>query len=402
MRDDIFFYLGPAAPSQEGNGRLAGKAIALQPAIAVRGWPTEAGSLSLKGYVALEDAAVVERLQGAGGRLVGFTRMSEMGLGITGDTAGSAVAGGRADLALVLDMMGEGRLAASRAGLCGFKLSAGLVSRWGLIGLIPSLETIAILARSWEQIETTLDVVVYADGRDPLLPAEISPELLRKKAAQRPIRTLGVITEIFSYLDQEEKRAFRLSIDKLKSLGLDVSEVSFPGWCDFGLVHQIVGAVEASSSCGRYDGVRYGHRATGAKNWNEMYLKSRAQSFQLLLKTFLFQGAWFQFENYVAFDRAARIRARLAQEAADLFSQVDALLLPTGRPEEGRAAASGIARLYEQSLFTLPANVLGMPALHLPDFCGAGGGDSGLQLIGPQRGDYALLALARRVVKLVL
>ena len=96
--------------------------------------------------------------------------------------------------------------------------------------------------------------------------------------------------------------------------GLTSGKSACPILIFFRTVHHIVGSVEASSSCGKYDGVRYGHRTASAKNWNDMYLKSRAESFGLMIKTYLFQGAYFQFENYAAFENACRIRARLVKE----------------------------------------------------------------------------------------
>ena len=115
--------------------------------MSVRGWPTEAGSVALQGFVAIEDATVIERLQKAGAVIVGCTRMSELGFGLNGDTTGRALCRRRADMALMTDMMGEARMTASRIGVYGFKPTNGIVSRFGLIGLVPSMECFGILAK---------------------------------------------------------------------------------------------------------------------------------------------------------------------------------------------------------------------------------------------------------------
>jgi aspartyl-tRNA(Asn)/glutamyl-tRNA(Gln) amidotransferase subunit A len=175
-----------------------------------------------------------------------------------------------------------------------------------------------------------------------------------------------------------------------------VREVSLPDFDLFRTVHQVIGSVEASSSCGKYDGVRYGHRAASANNWNEMYLKTRAECFGLTIKTYLFQGAYFQFQNYAAFEKASRIRAGLAKAAGEAFEEVDALAFPTrrrGSPGAGR----DVTGIYDECALTLPANVLGLPALQIPGFVLEGTTDYGLQMVGARFSDTRLLSCAARL-----
>jgi aspartyl-tRNA(Asn)/glutamyl-tRNA(Gln) amidotransferase subunit A len=159
--------------------------------------------------------------------------------------------------------------------------------------------------------------------------------------------------------------------------------------------------VEASSSCGKYDGVRYGHRTASAKNWNDMYLKSRSECFGLIIKTYLFQGAYFQFENYAAFENASRIRACLVKETNGLFTGADALAFPTRRKELHGAAAESVDEIYDECALTLPANVLGLPSVQIPGFVVDGKIDFGLQIIGPRMTDATLLFLANRLSRSV-
>lgn len=170
--------------------------------------------------------------------------------------------------------------------------------------------------------------------------------------------------------------------------------MSFPDYPLFALVHRIAGSVEASSCAGRYDSVRYGPRAPGARNWNEMYLLSRGAAFGPLVKSYLFQGAFFQFERYGAFEDACRIRARLLAGMRQLTAHADFLLLPAGgRPGKDGAADAASASLpgtYAEFASTLFANVTGQPALYLPPARGAG---QGFQLAGPRLGDARLLDL---------
>ena len=154
--------------------------------------------------------------------------------------------------------------------------------------------------------------------------------------------------------------------------------------------------MEASSSTGRYDSVRYGERAPGAKNWNDMYLSSRSAAFGSLLKRYLFQGAFFQFQRYKAYEDACRIRARLLADMEKVTSQADFLLFPASSGSSaGKPAA--LADTYEQFALTAFANVTGQPALYLPPPPDAA--QSGFQLAGPRLSDARLLALCEHILK---
>jgi len=203
-------------------------------------------------------------------------------------------------------------------------------------------------------------------------------------------KTVGVVTEALEALSPAARDAFTAGLAALTATGFNLREVSIPDFPLFGLVHQIVGAVEASSSAGRYDSVRYGRRAAGAKNWNEMYLLSRGAAFGTLLKSYLFQGAFFQFQAYGAYDNACRIRTRLLAAMAAATAQADFLILPTENTA-APATASVPADIYAQSYFTVFAAVTGQPALYLPP--AAGEARPGWQLTGPRRSDARLLAV---------
>ena len=330
--DSIFFYRNTGKAASR-SGALQKMKIALQPNISVTGWPTQAGSNALAGFHALENAAVVEKISQEGTELPGYTRMSEFGFGLQGSEAGGALREQAADVELVLDYMGESRLAASGAGLCAFKPSWGLVSRYGLIGLIPSMECCGILSGSLKNIREILKSIAGPDERDFSLPEEKAPDFSLQNIDPQKT-TIGVIDEAQNALTAEEKTKFLAALDELKQAGFNIRKVSFPDFSLFMLVHKIVGSVEASSAAGRYDSVRYGPRAPGAKNWNEMYLLSRGAAFGTLVKSYLIQGAFFQFERYGAFEDACRVRARLVKQMERLTSEVDFLALPvTGCPK---------------------------------------------------------------------
>ncbi len=392
--DSICHYRNPE-PAAGGDGPLRGLRVAVQPNFSVAGWPVEAGSKALAQFTALEDATIVRRLRRAGAALLGSTRMSEFGFGLCGSQAGGALLESAADVELVLDLMGESRAAASRAALCGFKLSYGLVSRCGLVDLIPSMECCGLLSRSLEQIREILKVVAGPDEGDFSLPDEEAPDFSPQEIDPSQIR-IGLLKEAQEALPAGQQASFRSSVDELTRAGFSLREVSMPEYNLFPVVHRIVGSVEASSCAGRYDSVRYGPRAPGGKNWNDMYIRSRSAAFGTLLKSYLIQGAFFQFDRYGAFEDACRIRARLVAEMQRLGAEADFLLLPAA---DGAApeAPGTLAETYAQFGPALFANVTGQPALFLP--AGSGASGTGFQLAGPRRSDPRLIALGEHVLR---
>lgn len=389
--DSIFFYKNSEQSAGSGKGALQKLKVAVQPNISVKGWPTEAGSAALAGFKALEDAAVVERLSKAGAALVGSTSMSEFGFGLQKSTAGKALGKKSADVELMLDMAGEARLAAAREGICGFKPSYGLISRLGLVGLIPSMETCGMLALDIPSIRKVLQILAGPDERDFSLPDEKMPDFSSQKIDPAKT-TLGIITDVVNGLPSNERKAFAKTCDALKKDGFQIKELSFPDFSHFLLVHQIVGSVEASSCAGRYDSVRYGQRMPGAKNWNDMYLQSRGAAFGTLLKSYLFQGAFFQFEKYEAYEDACRLRARLVTQIQTVAGQADALVLPTVNHAASNKTGS-LADLYMQFAYTAFANVTGWPALHVP-----AANSAGVQLSAKRLDDGRLLSLGEYVL----
>jgi len=384
-------------PASAGDGPLTGVNVAIWPNLSVRGWPAGAGSVALEGFVALEDAAAVEGLRAAGASIAGSVGMSELGLGLVGDEAASALADGRCDAVLVTDTMGEARCAAAAAGAVGFKPSHGIVSRFGLIGLVPSMECLAVAAGSVKLASAVMGACSGPDERDFSMLAEGIPDFTEVGAETGGAVSVGLIREALAGLTREEADALRAGLSQVEKTGANVREVSMPEFELFRTVHNVVGSAEASSAAGKYDSVRYGHRAGQGENWNEMYLNSRSESFGTLVKSYLFQGAHFQFNDFEAFQNACRIRGRLVRQTQGLLGEVDLLVLPTRRLGLDAAAAGTVLQVYDAFAMTLPANVAGLPAVSLPGLVMCGETDLGLQIVGPHLGDVRVLSLAARL-----
>ncbi len=395
MDSRIFSYINSASPSSM-DGPLAGKSFVIQPNMSVRDWPTNAGSKALEGFIPLETATAIERIQTKAGHIVGSTLMPEFGFGLHADTAAEAISGRHCDVALVTDLMGESRSIACKTDAFGFKPSYGIVSRFGLIGLVPSMEAFGLVSTSLPDIICALEAMVGPDDRDTSMVEGDIPDFSQVGSTRDRVQRIGVIRESVAPLSGEETKDFNESLKYLEGMGAQIEDVSMPDYRLFRLVHNLVGATEASSSAGKYDGVRYGHRVAESGNWNEMYIKSRAESFGVLVKSYLFQGAYFQFEKFSAFQDACRIRRRLVEQMDAFFDQVDLIASPLPKIKTSESTGSGtLKEVYDAFERSLSPNVTGQPCLCVPGSLRRGGGQQvSIQLSGRFLDDERLLSYA--------
>jgi aspartyl-tRNA(Asn)/glutamyl-tRNA(Gln) amidotransferase subunit A len=369
--------------------------VAVQPNMSCRGWPAHAGSLALDNYTALEDAFVIRLLRQAGAVIVGNTRMSELGFGLVNDTGARAVTDGLADAALIIDHLGEARAAAARAGILGFKPSWGSVSRQGITGLVPSMECCSVAARHISDIQEVMTAICAPDNQDFSMHPGPLPDFSQTRSFQNQRPVIGVADGYEQLLNPSETTAWETALDAMETAGCRIQRVCVPDPALSSMTLHIIAAVEASSSAGRYDGVRYGYRTKTCADWNEMYLKTRGESFGTFIKTFLFQGAYFQFQAYDSFEQACRARGVVIDQTLAALADVDGLVSLTLRAQSDPAAAPTIADTFDAFNFTLPANLTGLPALQLPGLACHGSRDLGLHIMGKPFEDPNLLALAR-------
>jgi aspartyl-tRNA(Asn)/glutamyl-tRNA(Gln) amidotransferase subunit A len=403
-------------------GALAGVPVGVKDMICTRGLATTAASKMLAGFVPPYDAAVVERLRGADAVIVGKLNQDEFAMGSSsensalhpvknpwdltrvpgGSSGGSAaaVADGMVPLSLGTDTGGSIRQPASFCGVVGLKPTYGRVSRWGVIAFASSLDQVGPLARDVAGVAAALQVLAGHDRRDstsiPEAPPDYAAALGRDVAGLR----VGVPKEYFTAgLDPAVEERTRAALATLESLGATLVEVSLPHTRYAVATYYLVATAEASSNLARYDGVRYGHRASeGVTDLASLYERSRAEGFGAEVKRRIILGTYALSSGYydAYYRKAQQVRTLIARDFAAAFADVDVLAAPTS-PVTAFRLGERVAdplQMYLMDIFTIPASLAGLPCLSQPCGYDAGGLPVGLQLIGPALSEARLLAVA--------
>jgi aspartyl-tRNA(Asn)/glutamyl-tRNA(Gln) amidotransferase subunit A len=394
---------------------LAGLLLAVKDNIATKGLRTTAGSRLLENFVPPYEATAVARLKAQGALVLGKTNLDEFGMGSStehsaffpsrnpfdpsrvpgGSSGGSAaaVAADLAPLALGSDTGGSVRQPASFCGVYGLKPTYGRVSRFGLVAYASSLEGIGPMARSVRDLALLMDAMAGLDPMDATS-LDLPPRFQEALEEPLPPLRLGVVREGLSGNSPGVERALEEALGVFQGLGLRVKEVSWPSLPLALAAYYILAPAEASSNLARYDGTLFGTRAEGEEVW-QVVEATRARfglevKRRVLVGTFVLSSGYY--EAY--YGRAQAFRARLKAEARALFQEVDLLLLPTtphpafplgGRPDP--------LAMYREDLYTVGANLTGLPALSLP--AGFEGHlPVGLQLLAPWGKDELLLRAA--------
>jgi aspartyl-tRNA(Asn)/glutamyl-tRNA(Gln) amidotransferase subunit A len=400
-------------------GPLAGVPVALKDVLSLEDVPTTCGSRILEGYRPLFTATAVSRLERAGAVIVGKTNMDEFAMGSStensaykktrnpwdtarvpgGSSGGSAaaVAAGMVPLALGSDTGGSIRQPAALCGVVGLKPSYGRVSRYGLVAYASSFDQIGPLARSVEDAALVASVLSGSDPFDATTASEPVPDYLRE--LERGVTGLRVGVPrgfLESGVEEGTLAAFEAAVSALAQLGATVVEVELPTLPHAIATYYLIATAEASSNLARFDGVRYGLRAGPARDLASLYGDTRDQGFgpevkrRILLGTFALSAGYY--DAYYA--RAQRARALVRADFAHAFAACDAVATPTTPTPAFRLGekADDPLQMYLADIFTVPANLAGLPALSLP--CGFSSGlPVGLQLVGRAFDESTLLRL---------
>ena len=408
-RADAAQEQGTAADSRIASGgapAVAGIPLALKDVLSTRGVETTCGSRILDGYMPPYDCTPWQRLREDGGVLLGKTNCDEFAMGSSnensafgpvhnpwdlamvpgGSSGGSAaaVAAGEAVWALGTDTGGSVRQPASLCGVVGLKPTYGLISRYGLIAFASSLDTVGTFTRSVGDAATLLGVLAGKDRRDATsLDADV-PDYARGIDGGVAGLRVGVLAEAFGEgVEPDVAASVRAGVDRLAALGAEVGEATLPH-AEYALsAYYLIAPSEASSTLARYDGVRYGLRVDGEDSI-EMMFRTRGEGFGLEVKRRIMLGTYALSAGYydAYYGQAQKVRTLILQDYAAALERFDVLVSPTSPTTAfpiGAKADDPMA-MYLNDIFTIPANLGGVPAISVPCGLDSQGLPIGLQL----------------------
>jgi aspartyl-tRNA(Asn)/glutamyl-tRNA(Gln) amidotransferase subunit A len=405
-------------------GPLAGIPVAVKDNICTRGIPTTAGSRILSGYLPPYDATAVVRLRAAGAVPVGKTNLDEFSMGSScetsafgptrnpwdlervpgGSSGGSAaaVASGMVELALGSDTGGSVRQPASFCGVYGLKPTYGRVSRYGLIAYASSLDQIGMFARDVESLVLLHDAVAGEDARDATTAAR--PGVPGTPVAGSAGLTVGIASGLLASaaVQAEVADAVKRAARHLAGAGAAVAEVALPEPDVAVSAYYLLATAEASSNLARYDGVRYGPRTEG-KDLEDMYRRTRGDGLGAEVKRRIMLGTYALSAGYydAYYLKAQKTRVLIRNRIRALFDTVDCILLPTAPTTAfrlGEKTADPMAMLLAD-IFTVYANLTGLPGLSIPLGLDGAGLPVGVQLMAPPFREDILFAAARDLAR---
>ncbi|MFQ5675382.1 MAG: Asp-tRNA(Asn)/Glu-tRNA(Gln) amidotransferase subunit GatA [bacterium] len=406
-------------------GKLAGLVIAVKDNIAVRGERLTCGSHILNKFVSPYDATVIKRLKAADAIVIGKTNMDEFAMGSSnensyfgpaknpvdntrvpgGSSGGScvAVAADLAAAALGSDTGGSIRQPASFCGVVGLKPTYGRVSRFGLVAFASSLDQIGPITRNVEDAALLLEVISGHDDRDSTSASNSVPGF--SSLLKHDIKNLkvGLPKEYFADgLNPEVKASIEKTLTTLEKNGVQLVDVELPH-TDYAIAtYYLIATAEASANLARFDGARYGFRAE-ARDLDEMYVKSRSQGFgdevqlRIMLGTYVLSAGYY--EAY--YEKAQRVRTLIKQDFDLAFKQCDCLVTPTS-PTTAFPLGEKLddpLTMYLSDIYTVSANLAGLPAISVP--CGVDSKNLpvGVQVIGQHFDEPTVLCLADFIEK---
>lgn len=403
---------GDAAPM------LCGIPLAVKDNILIEGKIASASSKMLENYTATYDATVIKKLKDAGALFVGRTNMDEFAMGsstehsafgptknpldtsrVPGGSSGGSAAAVAAHMciaALGSDTGGSIRQPAAYTGLVGLKPTYGAVSRSGLIAMGSSLDQIGPLAKSVEDAKILHEAI---RGVDPL-DATTIPENLYSVPAQKGKLRIGIPEFDTSALSAEVRSALDATLKKLESEGHEIIPIKLPT-SEYALAaYYVIMPAEVSTNLARLDGIRYGHAARG-ETLLEDYLKSRTEGFgpetrrRILLGTFVLSSGYID----AYYRKADASRALLRKEYEDAFATVDVVAVPTTTSVAFPfGAKNDPLAMYLEDIFTVTANLTGMPAISVP--MGGTGLPTGIHFTAPFGAEHLLFAIGAEVEKI--
>jgi len=405
---------------------LAGVPVAIKDVMVTRGIRTTAGSKILGDYIPPYDCTAVARLEAAGAVILGKLNCDEFAMGssnensawkpvrnprdlsrVPGGSSGGSAAAVAANMAVATlgsDTGGSIRQPASFCGVVGLMPTYGRVSRYGLIAFASSLDRIGPLTKTVKDAATILKVIAGHDPMDSTSADIPVPDYVAELA--KPVRglRLGVPKEYFGEgLDAEVRGAIEAAIQRLAAQGCEIVPISLPHTKFAIPVYYIIATAEASSNLARFDGVRYGHRAAGATTLSQMYRRTRDEGFGAEVKRRIMLGTYVLSAGYydAYYLKAQKVRTLIAQDFAEAFKNVDAIVTPTSPTAAfklGEKSNDPLA-MYLADIYTVTADLAGICGISVP--CGETKEKLpiGVQILGKHFREAVILRVAVAVEK---
>ncbi|HLO00291.1 MAG TPA: Asp-tRNA(Asn)/Glu-tRNA(Gln) amidotransferase subunit GatA [Pyrinomonadaceae bacterium] len=400
---------------------LAGVPIAIKDNICVQGMQTSCGSRILGNYHPPYNATVIERLLGAGAVVIGKTNCDEFAMGSSnensafgpvknpwdvtrvpgGSSGGSAaaVAAGIVPVALGSDTGGSVRQPASLCGVFGLKPTYGRNSRYGLVAFASSLDQVGVFARNTLDVAQVLRVIAGRDLHDATTADVPVPDYAAELTGDIKGARIGLPQSLFGEgLDSEVRVAVEKAVDIYRELGAEIVDIELPN-AQFSIaVYYIIATAEASSNLARFDGVRYGFRAENAPELRQMYKKTREEGFGAEVKRRIMLGTYVLSAGYYEayYGKAQQVRSLIKEDFRRAFASCDAIITPTSPTPAfslGEKVDNPLA-MYLNDIYTVTANLAGIPGLNVP--CGLSSQrlPIGFQLLGAYWSEPTLFKLA--------
>jgi aspartyl-tRNA(Asn)/glutamyl-tRNA(Gln) amidotransferase subunit A len=403
-------------------GALTGVPIAHKDIFCTSATRTTCGSRMLSEFVSPYDATLVARLRSAGVVMLGKTNMDEFAMGSSNETSyfgpvrnpwdtsrvpggssggsAAAVAARLAPAATATDTGGSIRQPAALCGVTGLKPTYGRVSRFGMIAFASSLDQAGLITIDAADAALLLRAIAGFDERDSTSVDLPVPDYVATLEAPLKGLKVGVLREFFDRgLDPQIEERIRAALEVLKAQGAHLREVSLPNLPLSVPTYYVVAPAECSSNLARFDGVRYGHRCENPRDLLDLYRRSRGEGFGAEVKRRIMTGTYVLSAGYydAYYLKAQRVRALISADFTRAFQEVDVLVGPTTPTPafELGAKTSDPVTMYLNDIYTIGANLAGLPAMSVP--CGfIGALPIGLQLIGPHFAEGRLLQVAHR------
>jgi aspartyl-tRNA(Asn)/glutamyl-tRNA(Gln) amidotransferase subunit A len=409
--------------NNETLGSLAGVVVAIKDNIVYKNHKSSASSKILDNYTSIYSATVVERMLAEDAIIIGRVNCDEFAMGgsnensamgvvrnpldvkrVPGGSSGGSAAAVAANMCLIAlgtDTGGSIRQPAAFCGIVGLKPTYGRVSRYGAIAYASSFDQIGPLANNVDDCARILQVIAGTDAYDATLSNKELENYTKNITISQP-KNIAVLRTSMEHpaLDAEVKQAIELKLNELKNAGHTINYVDFPNIDYLVPTYYVLTTAEASSNLSRYDGVHFGYRSPNATNLETTYIKSRSEGFgaevkrRIMLGTFVLSAGYYD----AYYGKAQRVRRVIKNEIDAILATNDFILMPTAPSTafEFGAKKDPIA-MYLEDIYTVLANLVGLPAISVPCGTHSNGMPIGMQIMAKAFNEAPLLAMAHQL-----